>query len=206
MSQCQERIPPYSHLGYYSPQRMAQYYYQIKAIRESGAKKVLEIGPGPGAVTHILRKAGLEVLTCDCEQRLEPDLCGDIRELPLPNDAVDFSLCCQVLEHLPFEDFTRALKELKRVTRDQVFISIPYASRVIYSLHKYPGGRRNSWVFHIPWLPSRGKPAPGHLWEMGRKGYSKSRIVKAIRDVGLRLIADFTPVDSPQNQYFLLKK
>jgi ubiquinone/menaquinone biosynthesis C-methylase UbiE len=206
MSDCQEKTLPYSNLDYYSPQRMAQYYYQIKVIREAKAEKVLEIGPGPGAVTHILRKAGLEVLTCDCEKRLEPNLCGDIRELPLADDSVDFSLCCQVLEHLPFDDFSRALLELKRVTRKQVLISIPYVVRVIYSLHKYPGGRRSSWVLHIPWLPVRGKPAPGHLWEMGRKGYSKKRIINTIRAAGFQIKDEFTPVDSPQNQYFLLQK
>jgi len=206
MSESKGTLKSYCSLDYYSPQRLGQYYYQIKAVRESGAKKVLEIGPGPGVVTYILKKAGIEVITCDCEKKLLPDICADIRNLPLTDNSVDFILCCQVLEHLPFADFPQALNELKRVTRERVLISIPYAARVIYSLHKLPGGRRNSWVIHFPWLPVKTKMVDGHYWEMGRKGYAKKKIVNAINAVGLKSVEDFTPVDSPNNQYFLLKK
>ncbi|MCK5218649.1 hypothetical protein KAR10_03955, partial [bacterium] len=70
-------------LEYYSPQRLAQYYCHLKAIRESGARHVLEVGIGAGVVAHILRRAGLSVLTCDTEPELEPDIIADVRKLPL---------------------------------------------------------------------------------------------------------------------------
>ncbi len=201
-----EATDTYKNLAYYSPERLGQYYYQVKAVREAGAKKVLEIGIGPGVVTHMLKKAGVNVITCDQADDLTPDVCGDIRELPLEDNVVDFVLCCQVLEHLPFDDFPRALAELKRVTRDKILISIPYASRSIYCQYKLPGGRRNSWVLHFPCLPPKGEMAPGHLWEQGRRGYSKRKIKEAIVAAGLRIQSEFTPVESPGNQYFLIAK
>lgn len=196
----------YSGLGYYSSERMAQYYFQVKAVRDSQAKKVLEIGIGPGVVTHMLKKAGVNVITCDQAADLAPDVCGDIRHLPLEDNVVDFVLCCQVLEHLPFDDFPRALAELKRVTRDKILISIPYASRASYCQYKLPGGRRNSWVLHFPCLPPKGEMAAGHLWEQGRRGYSKRKIKETIVAAGLRIQSEFTPVESPGNQYFLMTK
>ncbi|MCD4814233.1 class I SAM-dependent methyltransferase [bacterium] len=191
-------------LDYYSPQRLGQYYYQIKAIRESDVNRILEIGPGPGVVTHILRTAGMNVKTFDCEADLKPDVCGDIRAIPLADNSVDFTLCCQVLEHLPFEDFKKSLSEIKRVTAKFALISLPYVSRVIYSLHKLPTGRRASWVLHFPWLPAKGRSAPGHFWEIGRKGYSQKKIRHSIKNAGLYIREAFTPVDAPNNQFFLV--
>lgn len=196
----------YHSLAYFSPERLGQYYFQLNAVREAAAKKVLEIGKGPGVVAHVLQQTGIDFITCDADPDLSPDVCGDVRKLPLPDDAVDFSLCCQVLEHLPFSDFTTALRELKRVTRGQILISIPYASRVIYAQYKLPGGRRNSWVVHFPWLPPKGAMTPEHQWEQGRPGSSPRQVREAIRSAGLIIQADFSPVESPKNQFFLLTK
>ncbi|MBN1595099.1 class I SAM-dependent methyltransferase [candidate division FCPU426 bacterium] len=198
------RTIPYAQLEYYSPERLGQYYYQIKAVREAQAHTVLEIGPGPGVVTHILRRAGLTVLTCDCEPSLAPDLLADVRDLPLAAGAVDFTLCCQVLEHLPFADFSVAMSEIKRVTRGQMLISLPYAARVVYSLHKWPGGRRSSWVLHFPWLPAPGQMAKNHYWEMGRREYPKKKIIQTLQAAQLSVVRAFTPADAPNNQFFLL--
>jgi len=191
-------------LEYYSPQRLAQYYHHIKAVRESGAGHILEVGIGAGVVAHILRRAGLNVLTCDTESELEPDIIADVRKLPLADGAVDFALCCQVLEHLPFEEFSTALQELCRVTRGHILISIPCASHAFFCNYKLPGGRQKSWVRHWPRLKDKADMTPGHYWEMGRSGYPKSRIVKNILSSDLRIIADFTPAEAPHNQFFLL--
>lgn len=196
----------YTRLEYYSPERMAQYFFQIEAVREAGAKSVLEIGTGPGVVAHILRRAGLQVTTCDVDPTLGADLHGDVRRLPLPDNAVDFALCCQVLEHLPFDDFAAALKELARVTRNRFLVSVPYTAHAVYCLRKLPFGRKRGWVTHLGWPFNTAPMVKGHCWEAGRAGYSRRKILLAIRRTEATLLKAFTPAEAPDNLFFLLAK
>lgn len=47
-----------------------------------------------------------------------PDfLQGDVREIPLGNNSVDYLLCDNVLEHLPMSDVIPALHEIRRVLK-----------------------------------------------------------------------------------------
>jgi ubiquinone/menaquinone biosynthesis C-methylase UbiE len=48
----------------------------------------------------------------------------DIQHLSFPDKSFDIVLCQQVLEHVP--DPVRAINELKRVTKRQLLISVPY--------------------------------------------------------------------------------
>lgn len=196
----------YTRLEYYSPERMAQYFFQIESVREAGAKSVLEIGTGPGVVAYLLRRAGLEVTTCDINPNLGADICGDVRRLPLPDQAVDFALCCQVLEHLPFADFTTAVRELARVTRDRFLISVPYSSHAVYCLHKWPFGRKRGWVRHFGWPFNASAMVPGHCWEAGRAGYPVRKILAAIRAAGAISLKTFTPAEAPDNLFCLISK
>jgi len=195
----------YSRLEYFSSERFAQYYQQVKAIKKCGVRKILEIGPGPGVVTQILRAAGLKVTTCDIQSDLKPDVCADVCKLPFSDNSFEFAMCCQVLEHLPFSQFSPALSELKRVAHS-LLISFPIESHTFFSDYKLPGGARSSWVFHVPKIFGKKDMVDEHYWEMGRKGYLKNTIIKAIRSVGLKISADFTPAGAPNNQFFILNK
>ncbi|MEW6515920.1 MAG: class I SAM-dependent methyltransferase [candidate division FCPU426 bacterium] len=196
----------YTRLEYYSPERMAQYFFQIESIREASAQSVLEIGTGPGVVAHILRRAGLQLATCDVNPELGADICADVRRLPLPDNAVDFALCCQVLEHLPFAELGSAVAELARVSRTRVLISVPYSARVVYLLSKLPFGRKRGWTMHFSWPPVTAPMVAGHHWEIGRPGYSKRKFINAIRAAGVKIVRTFTPVETPGNLFCLLAK
>ncbi len=88
-------------------------------------RSVCEIGVGPGLVSEVLRKVGIEVTTVDVEPSVVPDVLADVRRLPFDDLRFDASLCCQVLEHLPFEDFGVSLCELRRITRGHLVLSLP---------------------------------------------------------------------------------
>ncbi len=49
---------------------------------------------------------------------------GDIYAIDHPDNAIDLVYCCEVLEHLHEPD--RALRELARVARNQVVLSVPH--------------------------------------------------------------------------------
>lgn len=196
----------YHMLDYYSPERLGQYYHQIKTVKKTAPKTILEIGVGPGVITHILRQAGYEVTTCDLDPSLKPDLVADLMNLPLQDNAMDMILCCQVLEHLPLSSLHHALIELKRVCRRAVLISVPYAGHAFFNLHKYPGGHKRFWVVHWPrWFKKPPMDAEHH-WELGQPGCSRKQLAAIIKKTGLKLEEAFAPIESPNNYFMLLKK
>src|SRR5581483_8336356 len=90
----------------------------------------LIVGPGDGTVPAALRRLDVEVTTLDIDSRLEPDLVGDVRRIPLEAGAVDVSVCAQVLEHIPLGEVGAALAELARVTRRRAVVSVPQRGRM----------------------------------------------------------------------------
>lgn len=100
-------------------------WHQIDELRQLGASNVLEVGPGSGMVTRWLRERGMTVRTVDIDPAVNPDDTASVTELPYDDEAFDAALCCEVLEHLPFDAVTAALSELRRVSRRGVVISVP---------------------------------------------------------------------------------
>lgn len=49
---------------------------------------------------------------------------GDVQTLPFPDETFDLVLCSEVLEHLSTPEV--ALRELKRVSRDALLLSVPH--------------------------------------------------------------------------------
>jgi ubiquinone/menaquinone biosynthesis C-methylase UbiE len=47
-------------------------------------------------------------------------------------------MACQILEHIPFDDFEKALSELKRVAKDYVVISLPRRCSCVEFVIKLP--------------------------------------------------------------------
>ena len=66
--------------------------------------------------------------TIDLARILNPSkefLVADIRELPFPDNHIDTVLLTEILEHLPWEDVSKAIKEVKRVARLKVLVTVP---------------------------------------------------------------------------------
>lgn len=102
-------------------------------------ESVLEVGCGEGFLLRILQgltERGLSSALTGLDVRPEavayadrallggPNLlAGSCYALPFPDDAFDLVVCSQVLEHL--NDPERALRELRRVARRAVLVSVP---------------------------------------------------------------------------------
>ncbi len=118
-------IKHYKGKKYNSLERFISYSYQIEAIEDLNVHKILEIGPGSFVVSTLLKKMGYDVTTSDFDKNVGADDVSDIRNLSFPDNSFDLSMACQVLEHIPFEDFEKGLSELKRVSSKYVIISLP---------------------------------------------------------------------------------
>jgi SAM-dependent methyltransferase len=163
----------YYQTGRYDTKRgFCSYWQQIHEIQRCGGTQVTEVGIGTGFVSRYLRQLGLEVTTVDIEEGLSPDFVGSITELPLPDNSCDVAVCYEVLEHLPYENFSIGLSELKRVSKGTVIISVPDASRCYRLSGRLCFGIKFKWAIQPPNPRARKLPENGpHYWEVGTRGY-----------------------------------
>lgn len=186
--------------------RWLSFFYQIKTLRKIKAENILEIGPGNGWVTRILRDMGVQVTTVDIDKELKPDFVAGVDKLPFADNAFDAVCAFEVLEHMPFEDFVSSLKEMSRVSSKHVVISLPDHRRILFHLLlKIPLINYKNIFVKIPSFKKHVFDGQ-HYWEIGKSGYSVSVIKKAIEKSGLKIVDSFVPSDAPSNHYFILEK
>lgn len=129
MGKIEIKSPDYFSTKYCTPQRMVSYNYQIKEALACNPKNLLEVGIGNGVVSYVLKGAGIEVTTLDVDDKLKPEIVGSVQDIPFGNNTFDALLCCEVLEHLPFEEFSQSVSEIHRVTCRFAILSLPDATR-----------------------------------------------------------------------------
>ncbi|MDD3178668.1 MAG: class I SAM-dependent methyltransferase [Candidatus ainarchaeum sp.] len=190
--------------------RWISYYYQIDNILKLKPKSVLEIGVG-NKTTYNYLKDKINITTCDFDKNLKPDIVGDIRNLPIKDKTYDVVCAFEVLEHIPFSDFKKAIKELKRVSKKYVIISIPYSSIYFNNVFKFPLINR---IFHkrfiemtikIPLFFKKHKFNGEHYWEIGKKGYPIKKIRKIIK-TEYKIIKEESSLLNKYHYYFILQK
>jgi hypothetical protein len=206
-------VPDKSHYGakYILDGRMFSYAHQIEAVLAFSPKRVLEVGPGPGIVTYALRNSGIEVLTLDVESSNKPDLLGSVTNIPLGDHMVDIVLCCQVLEHLPFDHFLPALHELRRVASIGSVISLPDITPYYYIQVALPLFHRHSIAFSRSLLnppvsvPGNGFEQHGHYWEIGVKGSQINDVRDAICKGGWHILREKRVDQLSWHHFFILE-
>ena len=194
--------------------RFISYFYQVDLVTShvgSPADKILEIGVGNGLVSDHLKKMCLSVTTCDFDETLKPDIVADIRELPFPDNGFDVVMAFEVLEHIPFEDFAKALQELKRVSSKTVIISLPYRSTFIEIVLRFPFVRTLikkdflSIFFRFPWFFKGFKSSGQHYWEMDGYKYRLGKVMKVLKN-NFRSVKKIKPVLDGYKLFFVLEK
>ena len=107
----------------------------FKIVKPLKLTRVLYVGCGEGFTLKKLeeKKIGKENEGIDFSKdaiklgkNLYPGLklnIGDVNKLNYPDDSFDLAMCTEVLEHL--ENPTRAVAEIKRVTRKYIVFSVP---------------------------------------------------------------------------------
>lgn len=186
--------------------RWLSYWYQVNEVMRGEPKIVLEVGPGNNTVTDYLRKLGIEVKTLDIDASLKPDIAASVTSVPVPDNSFDCVLAAEILEHLPYEESQKAMREIYRVTKKHAIISVPDSRRTLFyfALHLPVLGRKE--IFW-KWDDQREHKFDGqHYWEIGKKDYPLERIKKSLVAAGFKLISDFVPTDVPTKHFFVLEK
>jgi ubiquinone/menaquinone biosynthesis C-methylase UbiE len=193
---------------YDSQERFFAYYYQIREILRTNPLSVLEIGIGNKFVSSYLEKIGLKVVNLDILRSLLPDVKASILQMPFKEKSLDVCLCCEVLEHLPFECFSQALLELNRVCKSYTVISVPDSS-YYFGLHVNFPIRIPRVMFSFPKLLHRKMVLEEnvvHYWEIGYQGYPLSKIKMEMAKAGFKVVDTYRVPEKPDCRMFLLKK
>lgn len=151
---------------------------QLNEIYATNPKTVLEIGCGNKLIKNHLESIGIKTICCDINKNLKPDVVGDIRKLPFKDSSFDTVVAFEVLEHIPFDDFEKALQELKRTSKKHVIISIPIRTVGIEFYMWLPKIHDIYFYIDLP-FPLRSKKVIDkefHYWEVNRIGYNRKKI------------------------------
>lgn len=190
--------------------RLHSFAHQLESVLRFEPQTVLEVGVGPGLVTASLRQLGIDVTTVDVEPNLHPDVCASVTDLPLAERSVDVSMCCQVLEHLPFDDAMDGLRELHRVTRTALVMSVPDITRHIGVSVTAPRVGRRRITVDPPRLrpriiePKRAEHG-GHHWEIGYRGYGLPQVRAAIEQCGWSIERTWRVPELTWHRFFVLR-
>lgn len=196
----------YRETHYWSPLRIHGYANQLRELYELGAEDVLEIGMADGYMRAVVsRFTRHRIVSCDLDPGLSPDVAGSVTALPFPGGAFDVVMCCQVLEHIPFASFSVAVRELGRVARRAVFLSVPDVRRYFAVRVRLP---KLGWRT-LALSPERRSLGPytydgEHHWEIGFQGTRYRDVLRALDQTGLRVRRSYRIPDLPYHCCFLL--
>jgi ubiquinone/menaquinone biosynthesis C-methylase UbiE len=133
--------------------------------RDAGAT-ALDVGCGDGALSRELAARGQRVVGLDLSLKRAvrarervPEVAFGLAsayELPFPDRAFDTVVCTDLLEHL--DEPERALRELVRVARGAVIVSVPYSIRIETTLCPHCG--KDYYLY-------------GHQHSFGREGLER---------------------------------
>lgn len=193
----------YEFSQYMNKGRWNSVWHQLDEVIRLRPKNVLEIGPGPGVFKQAAAPFGLNVETLDLDPDLKPDYVGSATALPFAADTYDVVCAFQMLEHLPYEISLLAFKEMARVSRQHVVISLPDA-RPLWPYRLYvPKFGYLSLLFPRPVLKRPEHVFDGqHHWEINKKGYNLDRVVGDLCRVG-NLLKTYRVFESPYHRFFI---
>jgi 2-polyprenyl-3-methyl-5-hydroxy-6-metoxy-1,4-benzoquinol methylase len=101
--------------------------------------------------------------------------------MPLSSNSFDVVACYEVLEHLSYENFNKALREIYRVCSHYTMVSLPDRNRVYrFNLQILKLGEIKKLI-SLSRLKKKTHNFDGqHYWEIGKKEYLLSKIMSDI--------------------------
>ncbi len=192
--------------------QLYSYIYQLRYAMASNPHKILYVGKSHGVAPYLLTRCPgePEVVTLDVDERYQPEILASVLDIPFDDNSFDVTVCCQVLEHLPYESFVPALREMYRITREYLVLSLPDA-RLFFGVRIKIPLVNCQFQFNFPRLfarPSHEKRLneTGHHWEIEMKGTPFRKTKKAILESGWTIKKITSVYDRSYHTFFYLRK
>jgi ubiquinone/menaquinone biosynthesis C-methylase UbiE len=187
--------------------RFSSYWHQINEIVSVAPTKVLEIGIGTGFAAKYLKERGVDIINIDVLHSLKPNITASVLAIPFCSEIFSIVACYEVLEHIPYENFTGALEELARVSRKHVVISLPDITTAYRFFVELPRMKPIKKLVSHPFHRSPPHIYDGHHhWEIGKQYYNLRKIKCDIKKTGLEIIKSYRVFEFPYHRFFLLQK
>lgn len=195
---------------YYSEKRVVHQWMQVHLLDDLPVRRVLEIGPYLGLVTAMLENAGYRTTTFDIEAPQRAGLAcqasgvlhGDVRAFGrdvASGDDFDAILCCETLEHIPYDQVGGVLDRMASTRIRYLILSVPYmgsqltfqlylnglVARKYTSLKKFMGFKRFS-------QPADQESWEPHKWEIGYRDFPLSAFKALVAERYQILRTEFT--------------
>jgi ubiquinone/menaquinone biosynthesis C-methylase UbiE len=174
----------------------------VLGLTPASARRVLDIGAGPGVFTRQLLDRGAACWVVDlsyemvatASRRVPGDLrracfmVGDLDRLPFADGSFDAAVCVGVLQYLPSLDF--ALGELARVTAPggSVIVTFPNARSPLNMLHRAAIALARGALAVTAGLGLTARPDPARLTfrqDIPNRWFSSEEIERCARAAGL---------------------
>ena len=100
------------------------------AMIPQDCSSILDVGCGDGRITNLLVKKYEHVCGLDSSEEalkhvVSEKKWGNVDSLPFEDKSFDMILCSEVLEHLPFRIYDKALQEMERVAEKYILVTVP---------------------------------------------------------------------------------
>lgn len=194
----------YDFSRYVGLDRWSSYHYQLREVLATKPTSVLEIGVGDRVVGRVLAGQGIAYTCADIAEDLKPDVVADVTALPFPGNSFDTVCAFEVLEHLPFDRFETAARELARVARRYVVISLPHFGPPVKFSLKLPFLPEVRLAFKIPYFRAHRFDGQ-HYWEIGKRGYPPRRVRAILGRLG-SILEEFVPFENQYHHFFVIEK
>lgn len=199
---------------YVSINRWCSYYYQINEVQKlKDVHSILLVGIGDGIVVNILKNLGYQVATLDFDKNLNPDIVGTVTDIgKIVTEKYDCIMCCQVLEHIPFEYLENVLRQFKKITNKNIIISLPLNHLKLLKAKIYlPFIHDISIKILIPkfWQHKYRLEKEGwgeHYYEIGINKKCNRKAIRKIMKEHFNIIHEFNPIENVYHVFFVLEK
>lgn len=158
-----------------------RYYCIIKDVLKYKPKSVLECGTGNDIVKNIISPTVKKYLTLDLNEKLKPDIVGDISTYYKDFDnQFDIIIACEILEHIPYGLLGKTIDNLvSYLNKDgKIIITLPL-KRPFISISTILN--IDPKHFYFPKFRNKGYVDPCHCWEIGSCGITKNKIEGVIK-------------------------
>lgn len=188
--------------AYYTEKRIVHQWFQVHLLSSLTVKRVLEVGPYLGLVTAMLASAGYAVTTFDVAEKPPSSLGasghiqGDLTALdPARIRGFDAILCCETLEHLPWDGVGGVLRAFAASGAPYLVMSVPYeGAQIGWSFYANAHTLRHRlftrWLrFARRFRIASHSDIDAHKWEVGYKGRSLAALKEKVTESGWRPVA-----------------